>query len=250
MIVDAGYAALPIALVVSGYAVLASFLGGLQRVPALVLSGRYGFYTIPVLLAVSTAALVYAFVNHDLLGQVRCREQQPGDARRLHMGRLLRRQRRLSAVHSRRILAAGGRRRGEHDEASSLHISLRHRSDGRVFDIPSRRHRLSRQSAGAPRLRAHGRTRHQPAARPLRHVHTPASPDDRARVGGRAVQHRHGRDAGAAGRARRVGGPGQGVGHGVVATADHWAAAGAPGGPTPSWDGAATGHGTRWRTPR
>ena len=65
MIVDAGYAALPIALVVSGYAVLASFLGGLQRVPALVLSGRYGFYTIPVLLAVSTAALVYAFVNHD-----------------------------------------------------------------------------------------------------------------------------------------------------------------------------------------
>ena len=65
MIVDAGYAALPIALVVSGYAVLASFLGALQRVPALVLSGRYGFYTIPALLAVSTAALVYAFVNHD-----------------------------------------------------------------------------------------------------------------------------------------------------------------------------------------
>ena len=65
MIVDAGYAALPIALVVSGYAVLASFLGAWQRLPALVLSGRYGFYTIPPLLAVSTAALVYAFVNHD-----------------------------------------------------------------------------------------------------------------------------------------------------------------------------------------
>ena len=65
MFVDAGYVALPIAMIVSGYAVLASILGAWQRVPALALSGRYGLYTVPAILAVSTAALVYAFVSHD-----------------------------------------------------------------------------------------------------------------------------------------------------------------------------------------
>jgi cytochrome c-type biogenesis protein CcmF len=65
LIVDAGYLALPIALVVSGYVVVASFLGAWQKVPTLVLSGRYGLFTVPVLLLISTAALVYAFVNND-----------------------------------------------------------------------------------------------------------------------------------------------------------------------------------------
>ena len=201
MIVDAGYAALPIALVVSGYAVLASFLGGLQRVPALVLSGRYGFYTIPVLLAVSTAALVYAFVNHDFSVKYVAENSNlampaaytwvafyAGNA-----GSLLF----IAVVFS--LLAVGAvvsmTRRLPYTSPYATALMA-------VFlDIPSRRHRLSRQSAGAPRLRAHGRTRHQPAARPLRHVHTPACPDDRARVGGRTVQHSHGRDAGAARRA-------------------------------------------------
>ncbi len=65
MIVDAGYQALPIALVVAVYASAASFIGGYRRLPALVLSARYGLYTLPVLLGVSTAALVYAFVTND-----------------------------------------------------------------------------------------------------------------------------------------------------------------------------------------
>ena len=63
--VDAGYVALPIALVVAVYVVVASFLGAWRRVPTLVLSGRYGFFTLPVLLLTSTTALVYAFVNND-----------------------------------------------------------------------------------------------------------------------------------------------------------------------------------------
>ena len=65
MIVDAGYVALPIALVVAGYATAASLLGGWRRVRVLVLSGRYGLATVPVLLGVSTAAVVYAFVTND-----------------------------------------------------------------------------------------------------------------------------------------------------------------------------------------
>ena len=65
MIVDAGSVALPIALVVTVYAVVSSILGAWRRVPELVLSGRYGLYTVPFLLAVSTAALVHAFVIRD-----------------------------------------------------------------------------------------------------------------------------------------------------------------------------------------
>ena len=65
MIVDAGYVALPIALLVAGYVAAASFLGAWRRLPVLVLSARYGLYTTPALLLVSTAALVYAFVSND-----------------------------------------------------------------------------------------------------------------------------------------------------------------------------------------
>ena len=65
MIVDAGFVALPIALLVAGYAVAGSFVGAWQRLPVLVLSARYGLYTVPVLLLASTAALVYAFVGND-----------------------------------------------------------------------------------------------------------------------------------------------------------------------------------------
>ena len=65
MIVDAGAVALTIAFVVTLYVLAASFLGASQRIPALVVSGRYGFYTVPALLAVSSMALVYAFVTHD-----------------------------------------------------------------------------------------------------------------------------------------------------------------------------------------
>ncbi len=65
MIVDAGSLALWIALLVASYAVLSSLLGAWRRVPELVLSARYGFYTVPFLLLVAAAALVRAFVGHD-----------------------------------------------------------------------------------------------------------------------------------------------------------------------------------------
>ncbi len=63
--VEIGYIALPVALVVAGYVVVASFVGGWQRVPELVRSARYGLYSIPILLLVSTVALLYAFVQND-----------------------------------------------------------------------------------------------------------------------------------------------------------------------------------------
>jgi cytochrome c-type biogenesis protein CcmF len=63
--VEAGQIALVIALVVTGYVAVASFVGSWQRIPELTVSGRYGLYTVPILLLVSTVALVYAFVTRD-----------------------------------------------------------------------------------------------------------------------------------------------------------------------------------------
>ena len=63
--VDAGQMALVIAMVVAGYVVVASFLGGWQRIPELTASGRYALYTVPALLLVSTLVLTYAFVTND-----------------------------------------------------------------------------------------------------------------------------------------------------------------------------------------
>ena len=63
--VDAGQLALVIALVVTAYAAIGSFIGAWQRIPDLTASARYGFYSVPVLLLVSTGALVYAFVTRD-----------------------------------------------------------------------------------------------------------------------------------------------------------------------------------------
>ena len=63
--VDAGQMALVIASLAASYATVASFLGALKGKPQLVLSGRYAFYTVPVLLLVSSLAVVYAFINDD-----------------------------------------------------------------------------------------------------------------------------------------------------------------------------------------
>ena len=63
--VDAGYLALPIAFVVAGYVAVASFLGAVYRVPELARSARLGLHTIPALLLFATAALIYAFFQHD-----------------------------------------------------------------------------------------------------------------------------------------------------------------------------------------
>ena len=65
MIVDAGYVALPIALLVAGYVIVASFVGIWQRIPELVVSARYALYSVPALLLVSTLSLTYAFVTRD-----------------------------------------------------------------------------------------------------------------------------------------------------------------------------------------
>ncbi len=65
MIVDAGSLALSISFLVGLYAVAGSFAGASRRVTALVLSARYGLYTVPVLLLIATGALVYSFVTHD-----------------------------------------------------------------------------------------------------------------------------------------------------------------------------------------
>ena len=65
MILESGQIALPIALLVSVYVSTASFIGAGYRLPVLVLSARYGMFSIPILLLVSTIALVHAFVSHD-----------------------------------------------------------------------------------------------------------------------------------------------------------------------------------------
>ena len=65
MIVEAGQIALALAFIVSLYAAAASFLGVVRRSPELLVSGRFGMYSIPALLIVATGALIYAFVNND-----------------------------------------------------------------------------------------------------------------------------------------------------------------------------------------
>ena len=65
MIVEAGQIALALAFIVSLYAAAASFLGVVRRSPELLVSGRFGIYSIPALLIVATGALIYAFVNND-----------------------------------------------------------------------------------------------------------------------------------------------------------------------------------------
>ena len=65
MIVEAGQIALALAFIVSLYAAAASFLGVARRSPELLVSGRFGMYSIPALLVVATGALIYAFVNND-----------------------------------------------------------------------------------------------------------------------------------------------------------------------------------------
>ena len=65
MIVDAGQLALVLAFIAAVYVVPASFLGVFRRIPELVVSGRYGMYSVPVLLLIATMALIYAFVDND-----------------------------------------------------------------------------------------------------------------------------------------------------------------------------------------
>jgi cytochrome c-type biogenesis protein CcmF len=63
--VEVGQISLVIALLVAGYATLASFLGAGLRMPELALSGRYGLYALPLLLIIPSMSLVDAFVSND-----------------------------------------------------------------------------------------------------------------------------------------------------------------------------------------
>jgi cytochrome c-type biogenesis protein CcmF len=65
VIVEAGQIALALAFAVSLYAAFASILGVTRRSSELLVSGRLGIYSVPALLLVATAALVYAFVTND-----------------------------------------------------------------------------------------------------------------------------------------------------------------------------------------
>ncbi len=63
--VEVGQMALVISLLMAGYVAVASFVGTGRKIPELIVSGRYALYTIPVLLLISTGALIYAFVVND-----------------------------------------------------------------------------------------------------------------------------------------------------------------------------------------
>ena len=63
--IEIGQAGLLIALLLAGYAVVASFLGAWKRIPELAVSGRYALYSVPVVLLVPTLALLLAFVTND-----------------------------------------------------------------------------------------------------------------------------------------------------------------------------------------
>ncbi|MEX2599765.1 MAG: cytochrome c-type biogenesis CcmF C-terminal domain-containing protein, partial [Dehalococcoidia bacterium] len=62
---DLGTATLAIALVLTLYALAASFLGARRRAPALVLSGQRAAYLVTLTLFISVVALVVAFLTHD-----------------------------------------------------------------------------------------------------------------------------------------------------------------------------------------
>ncbi len=62
---DIGQLSLILALSVTLYTIVSSFIGSWRRIPELVKSGEYGFYTVPLLLAFPTYVLVHSFVVRD-----------------------------------------------------------------------------------------------------------------------------------------------------------------------------------------
>ena len=223
--VDAGQIALPIALLTAVYAAVASFGAAWRRIPELAVSGRYAFYAVPPAACGGVRRAGVRLREQRLRRALRRRKQQPRHAPRLHLGRLLRGQRRLAAVPGSGVLGHSHRRRAQHTASAALHRALRHRHNGAGAGVLPGHHRILRQPARAAEHRPARRTGHQPVARPLRDVHTPAHADDGSCGGGDTVQHSDGRAAGAARRARRMGGPGPRMGDGVVAHPDVRAAA-------------------------
>lgn len=63
--VEAGQISLVISLLVAVYVVVSSWLGAWKHIPELSTSGRYGLYTLPILLIFSTLGVVQGFVTND-----------------------------------------------------------------------------------------------------------------------------------------------------------------------------------------
>ena len=89
MIVEAGQIALALAFAVSLYAAFASIVGVARRSSELLVSGRLGMYSVPALLLVATAALVYAFVTSDFSVRYVAENSKPRHAARLYLGGFL-----------------------------------------------------------------------------------------------------------------------------------------------------------------
>ena len=65
MFVEAGYIAIGVSFALSIYISLAALTGGIKKIPELIVSARWGLYSLPILLLVAVAALVNAFVTND-----------------------------------------------------------------------------------------------------------------------------------------------------------------------------------------
>ena len=65
MLVEAGYIAIGVSFALSIYISIAALVGGIKKIPELIVSARWGLYSLPVLLLVAVAALVNAFVSND-----------------------------------------------------------------------------------------------------------------------------------------------------------------------------------------
>ncbi len=65
MLVDLGYIAIGVAFALSIYISISAFVGGIKKIPELIVSARWGMYSLPFLLLLAISALVTAFVNND-----------------------------------------------------------------------------------------------------------------------------------------------------------------------------------------
>ena len=217
--VDAGQLALVIALVVTAYAAIASFIGAWQRISR---SDRKR--ALRLLFGPCAPTRIYGRarvrLRHARLRRaLRRREQQPRHAARLYVGGILRRQCRVAPVSRARIGNRVRHRSSDHSQAPTPHHTLRARHDGAHTAVLPRHHALSRQPARTAPDCSPRRAGHQPVAGALRHVHTPTIADGGLGASRRAVQHRDGRAGRKTRRPRRVGGPRQALGHGLVARA-------------------------------
>ena len=175
MIVESGQIALVLALIASIYAASGSILGVARRSSELLVSGRYALYSVLPLLLVSTAALVYAFVTNDFSVQYVAENSNLAMPQAYtwvafyagNAGSMLY----IAVVFSlMAVIAVVGIRKG-----AAVYVALRHRHHGTRARVPARRNGVPRQPAREARYRPGRRPGDQPAARPLRDVHSPAT---------------------------------------------------------------------------